>query len=446
MKFMKQYSLLTFIAFVAIFSTRISAQTRIQDEDTFDLPRVWELTEENHKKIRIIKLNAKEKTEQIKSAKINRLPNINLQGSYSRLSDMPLYENGLFNHPTTARINSTNYSSALTTDVSLYNGMTVTRGIKIQETELESIHLILQLSLSEARLETAKLFYTLIRYEHYKGLVEKEIKQDDKQLTEINSLYRNGIILKSDVLRSEVTLSNHQMLLTEINNNLVIVQQQLNLLMGRNELAPINPSYKDLDKALIAESTYEEYLQNAIHNAYNLRITDNDIHIGELQLKQIQAKILPKISMFAEYSFNYPQNKFYPYSNALYGIGQVGLKLNIPISNLYQIKHQKNSQKIFISKQMLEKEKVTDQIKNELRTSFVKYTETLQRITVAEKNISQSTETLRILRNSYFNQQSLLTDLLDAETQLLQAQFDLTTAQINAKIEYYEIQKVIGNL
>ncbi|GAQ15564.1 outer membrane component of tripartite multidrug resistance system [Myroides odoratimimus] len=334
----------------------------------------------------------------------------------------------------------------LATDVILYNGLSKNREIKIQEVALASIHSLLQLSLAEVKLESTKLFYTLIRHTHYKDLVEKEIKQDNKQLAEINSLYKNGTILKSDVLRSEVTLSNHQMLLTEIENNILIIQQQLNLLMGRDELAPLTPLYKDLKEEINLESSYESYLEKALQNAYELQIADNDIQRSELDLKQLQAKILPKVSLFADYSFNYPQSKAYPYADALYGMGQIGLKLNIPISNLYHTKHQKISQQSFISKQKVEREQKVDQLKNELRASYVKYTETLQRISVAEKNIKQTTETLRIIRNSYFNQQSLLTDLLDAETQLLQAQFDLTTAEINAKIEYYQIQKVIGNL
>ncbi|EKB07828.1 hypothetical protein HMPREF9711_00118 [Myroides odoratimimus CCUG 3837] len=443
---MKQNNFLYLIVFLLIIGQKALPQSITDDKNTFDLDRIWELTQKNHKKIKAIQLNEKAQQENIKNTKASQLPTINLQGSYSRLSDMTLYEDGFLNKPTTVRINSTNYSSMLATDVILYNGLSKNREIKIQEVALASIHSLLQLSLAEVKLESTKLFYTLIRHTHYKDLVEKEIKQDNKQLAEINSLYKNGTILKSDVLRSEVTLSNHQMLLTEIENNILIIQQQLNLLMGRDELAPLTPLYKDLKEEINLESSYESYLEKALQNAYELQIADNDIQRSELDLKQLQAKILPKVSLFADYSFNYPQSKAYPYADALYGMGQIGLKLNIPISNLYHTKHQKISQQSFISKQKVEREQKVDQLKNELRASYVKYTETLQRISVAEKNIKQTTETLRIIRNSYFNQQSLLTDLLDAETQLLQAQFDLTTAEINAKIEYYQIQKVIGNL
>jgi outer membrane protein TolC len=425
---------------------KASSQEIISNISHFDLEKVWKYTLENHKQLKTIELQLDNKQENIKSSKSSRYPNINLQGSYSRLSDMPLYDDGFLNKPTVVKINSTNYSSSLSSDILLYNGSIKTRDIKIQETELYSIKTLLKLSSAEVKLESTKLFYALIQNTYYKQLVEKEILQDEKQLKEIVSLYKNGTILKSDVLRAEVMLSNHQMLLTEINNDFLIIQQQLNLIMGRNDLEQIIPEYNEIDDISLINSSYEEYLGKALDNAFELKIADNNIQVEQLKLKQIESAIFPKLSLFADYNFNYPQSKSYPYSDALYGIGQVGLKLNIPISNLYHTKHQKNSQKISILEQEINKQKKTDQIKNELRASFVKFTETLERIEVAQKNINQTTETLRIIRNSYFNQQSLLTDLLNAETQLLQAQFDFTSAKIKAQVEYYQIQKIIGNI
>ncbi len=87
-----------------------------------------------------------------------------------------------------------------------------------------------------------------------------------------------------------------------------------------------------------------------------------------------------------------------------------------------------------------------DEIRNGVRAAYLHYTEALERIEIARKNIVQANETLRILKNSYFNQQSLLTDLLDAETQLLQSKFDLTSAQVRAQVQFYQLQKITGKI
>ena len=65
---------------------------------------------------------------------------------------------------------------------------------------------------------------------------------------------------------------------------------------------------------------------------------------------------------------------------------------------------------------------------------------------IAQQNIGQATENYRIVNSTYFNQLSLLTDLLDADNQLLQSRFDLVTAQVLAATQYYQLQKALGTL
>lgn len=421
------------------------SQEVAQSAATFDLQKVWQYTEDNYKKLAIIRLHAQDKQENIKQTQSSRLPTVQLEGSYGKRSDLSLYEDGFLHQPTVIPIRSTQYSTSLSTDLVLYQGNQKNRQLQIQKVELASIETQLQQTTAEAKIESTKLFYALVLHLNYQELVEKEIAQDEKQLKDILSLYENGTILKSDVLRAEVTLSNHNMLLKEIENNRVVVTQQLNLMMGRKDTDALLPQYADLDQ-LPTLVNYEEHLNQALLGAYSIQLANQEIEKGALTLKQISSSVLPKLSLFADYGLNYPQNKTYPYAQALYHIGQVGLKLNIPISNLYHTKHQKNSQQIVMLQQQIEKEQQQDQLKNELQTYVVKYQESLDRIALAEKTIRQTTETLRIIRNSYFNQQALLIDLLDAETQVLQARFSLTSAKINAKIEYYQIQKITGIL
>lgn len=413
--------------------------------DTFDLNKVWQYTEKNHKKVEILRLQTIEKQEDIKNTQNSKLPYVQVEGSYGKRSDLSLYEAGILHQPTEVPIQSTQYNTSLSADLLLYKGFQTKRAIQIQKVELTSLNTLVQQSIAEAKIESTQLFYGLILNIQYRELVEKEITQDEKQLKDIMSLYQNGTILKSDVLRSEVTRSNHQMLLKEIENRLTLITQQLNIIMGRKDTDSLIPLYSDLD-LIPGVANYEENLDQALEDAYGLQLADQKILREELALKQITSALLPKVSLFADYGFNFPQNKSYPYASTLYSVGQIGLKVNLSLSSFYHTHHQKKSQQIQIIQQQVEKEHKKDQIKQELQAYYVQYQESLDRIALAEKNILQTTETLRIIRHSYFNQQALLLDLLDAETQVLQAQFDLTSAQINAKIEYYQIQKVIGNL
>lgn len=426
---------------IALSVNSVSAQ-----DSLFSLQRIWEQAELYNKEFQLKKTDLLKSNEQVLDAKTGLLPEVNVSGSYGRLSDMPLYQHGLFNGPKVVAVNSTSYNAGVEATMTLYNGGKLTRDVEIRKTQLSSMENIQLLTLAEIKLKSAKYFFDLIRNEEFKHLVEKEITHDHKLLKDISSLYKNGTVLKSDVLRADLKLSNHQMLLTEIKNNITLATQQLNIIMGRSDDDSIIPNQPVNAFTNLDLLSYDDYLSLGMSQAYELRIAKDNIAIQKLQTKQINADILPKLSVYTGYSYNYPQSKYYPYADAIYGIGQIGLKLNMPLSNLYLTKHKRNMAKLSLENQVTLEEIKEDQIRNDIKTNYVRYTEALERIEVAKKSIVQSTEALRILTNSYFNQQSLLTDLLDAETQLLQAQFDLTAAQVGAQIQYYQLERIIGKI
>jgi outer membrane protein TolC len=201
-----------------------------------------------------------------------------------------------------------------------------------------------------------------------------------------------------------------------------------------------------LSLAAVPEKDYNGYLAEAYEHAFAFRISEKETALSELRLKEVKSNILPKVGLFAEYSYAYPQILFYPYAISLYGLGQVGVKAGLPISALYQNKHKKEAAKIALERQEIEHADTKDKVREEVRAGYLRYTEALERIRVAQENIMQAQENFRIVNNTYFNQLSLLTDLLDAETQLLQSRFDLTNAEVTAQLQYYQLLKATGNL
>ncbi len=87
-----------------------------------------------------------------------------------------------------------------------------------------------------------------------------------------------------------------------------------------------------------------------------------------------------------------------------------------------------------------------DNVRKQLKEAYLRYKEALIGIDVARVNVEQAKENYRIVNNTYFNQSSLITDLLDASVQLLQTRFDLATAEMAASLQYYQLQNVVGNL
>ena len=67
-------------------------------------------------------------------------------------------------------------------------------------------------------------------------------------------------------------------------------------------------------------------------------------------------------------------------------------------------------------------------------------------VTIYKLNETYAVENARILKDAYFNQTSLITDLLDADVLVLKSKFELKQAQINVFKNYYKLQYSKGTL
>ncbi len=415
-------------------------------EAGISLKQIWALADSSSKKIEIQQLDVQATDTKIKASKAERLPEISAQGTYAHVLPLPIYENGLFHAPSQFEVAPTYYRAGADAYVNLYNGGKTNTEIAAAKVENELSKVGLNERKQEIHYTSAVYFYDVYRNLSYKYLLEQDIKEREKQLAEINQLYKNGTILKSDVLRAELRLSKQHMLLTEIENSIKIAKQKLNLLLGRPYDEPLNLQISEEETDAVTLKQANDYFNEATASSLKIQVSEKEQQLAKLKLKQVKSNILPSLGFFAEYAYAYPQIQFYPYALSLYSNGMFGLKLKIPISSWYTNQHKVKEAEIKLHQHDVEDQDVRDHIRQEVSENYIRYKESVKRITVAEENIKQATESYRIVQNTYFNQLSLLTDLLDAETQLLQSKFELTTAKVNAKIQYYQLQKAIGNL
>ena len=127
-------------------------------------------------------------------------------------------------------------------------------------------------------------------------------------------------------------------------------------------------------------------------------------------------------------------------------MGIFGVRASIPLSELYINKPKERIAKINLEKEEVEHHHTDDKMREQVFQNYQRFKEALIRIDVNKKDIDQSAENARIVKQNYFNQSALITDLLDADIQLLESQFKYASSKIEAQIQYYQLQNVLGTL
>ena len=91
-----------------------------------------------------------------------------------------------------------------------------------------------------------------------------------------------------------------------------------------------------------------------------------------------------------------------------------------------------------------EEEQKKQKIRMEVRTAFLRHKEALQEVEALKLSVRQAQENYRIMQNRYLNQLAILTDLLDANSVLLNAELQLTNTRTHVIYTYYQLQKACG--
>jgi outer membrane protein len=432
---------------ISLTSHPLQAQSSTPEPATqpFTLAQVWDSIMVNAKLINMERLRVLSAAEYSADLKLDRLPDISASAAYSKLSNLLEYQNGLFNQSTRFPIAHTAYNLGASAYFNLFDGHRLNNNLKKAKINEDIQNQQVHLTLEDTRLLAAGYYLDLIRDQKFAVLLEQDIAEQKKVVVQIKAFYKSGVVLKSDVLRAELKISKQLLQLHQIEDQLALNSQKLNLLMGRPETVLISPQ-DELNTDSLQLDTYEEYLNRALSQAYEISISANEKNLKAIGLKEAKANVLPQLGLYADYGLNYPQGRLYPYAPSLYGLGSVGFKASYPLSALYKNRHKVTMARLNIHKEELKHGQLEDEIRNKTRAGYLALKEDMESIRVSRSNILQTTENLRILKNSYFNQTALMTDYLDADLQLLQSRFDLAAAQVAAQYHCYQLKKIFGQL
>ncbi|MES2276320.1 MAG: TolC family protein [Bacteroidota bacterium] len=374
------------------------------------------------------------------------LPAVNVSGAYQRFSDLTLFTEGL-SHSSTGPRKPTPNSAALGVDAlfNIYSGGRQRALQKEQTSRLDLTRLNTRDQSGNMALQTANQYLDLVRLNDLQKFIMDQLKRAETRLANINALYKNQKVTKSDVLRAEVTLANVQLSLQQNENDITIANQRLDVLINVPDSVRILP----VDSAGMPKPEVVSLLpmiEAAGVFSFSVQKAAENVEIQKARLRGVESANKPNVGFYTAYGVNYPNYLFSPPVNQAYAIGFVGLKAQYSISSLYHNKSKVTAGKLRVKELEIQQEAYSDNVRTEIKSYYIKYTEALTRISVNEHSVEQAQVNYRIVNTKYLNQLSLLTDLLDADNLYQESRFNLIKAQTDALSIYYHILYTSGNL
>ena len=425
---------------IALISNGLMAQ----EIHLVSLNEALKLAKENNRKILRSHLEIALSEQNIKERKELRLPDIELNGEYSRITNITEFKgNGFLKDKEVTKAIPEIYQVNSTFKMPIYAGNKINNAIKIASQENEIAKIKTEKTENDIELEVVANYLSIYKMMELQEIFEENIKEEKSRLKEVQSLQKHGTVTKNEVIRAELQLSDRELNALTNSKNIKIALHDLKTLIQ----IPENEEIAIDTKVVINESndldSYDFYLEKAFQNE-EMRMASQELNIKKTELKLVKGNYLPSVNFFGNYGFYYPNYKFFPPNPYLYTLGQVGIEAHFDISALYKNKTKVRQANTQIEWQQMHSEIIKDEIQDKLFKEHTQYQEILEKFVVVDKALDLANENYRIVKLKYLNQLVLITEMVDADNALLQAKYNKIATRLDAVLKHYELLHTAG--
>ncbi|MEO6524892.1 MAG: TolC family protein [Mucilaginibacter sp.] len=287
-------------------------------------------------------------------------------------------------------------------------------------------------------------YYNLYKVLQSKKVVAQNINSIDAQLKQAQRFFEQGLVTKNDVLRFQLQKSNIQLNGLDLESNRKIINYNIDVLLGLPETTEIKIA--DINEANHNLAPLSNYVDTALNTRQELRQLDLQNKYAATNIKSINAQRLPTVGVGANlYYINATGNPLPQSGNYIMPI-TLGVTAAWNFGTLWTNKNKEAEARIQLDETVINKSVTTDNLKDEVNRNYQNYKTAQDKIVLLETAIAQATENNKILESKYQSNIASVTDRVDAQTLLYQAQINLELAKADAGLAYYTLLKSTGKL
>lgn len=307
---------------------------------------------------------------------------------------------------------------------------------------------IVDLSIEQAK---EQIVYNIAAYYYQAQAFKIQIKmiQDNydrlSKITEIADVqYKNDMIKKLDL---DQLVINKKNLETQLNNAKIAYNQQINALKIIMGMTP-DADLKLVDEEIQVSSEQYDAANKNINNIAQ-RLLTSKLEISELEYKAVKAGYFPSLYMNFNTSINGQFDKFKfkePNSFVRYPYMLLGLSLNVPIFDGLKRSSQLKQKQVAMEQLKLDQEKTSRQLGLQYQNAV--YTIEQNRLNYAnqKENLDFANQFYDAIKYTYNEGMSNLTELINAENSLKDAQNNYLNSLMKIKISELDELYISGNI
>lgn len=427
------------LSLIALCSQYVCAQPK-----TMGMEEMFRLADENSQSIQVYKTGKEAAEVALKTAKAQRLPDINASLSASYLGNGKLWDRD-FSNPMTIDMPHFGNNFSLEAQQVIYAGGAINSGIELAELGRQSAELDWQKNRQEVRFLLTGYYLDLYKLYNQIQVLEKNLELTRQVITNMRARREQGTVLQNDITRYELQEETLKLQLAKVNDACKIINHRLVTTLHLPENTEIQPDTTLLEEQIRTLSE-KEWQSLAEQSNIDLQQTQVSIRINEQKVKLERSERLPKIALVAAEHLDGPITIEVPVLDNNFNYWYIGIGIKYNFSALFKNNHKLKQAKLNVKRAQETHLLMQEQIENSVQASFVDFLTAFTDLKTQQKSVELADQNYNVTSNRYQNDLALLTDMLDASNTKLSADLSLVNARINVIYNYYKMKYVTHTL
>ena len=198
--------------------------------------------------------------------------------------------------------------------------------------------------------------------------------------------------------------------------------------------------------AAYSHATEQEWQNRALASSPVLQQSELGIQASNQQLKLARSAMRPEVALMAVDNFAGPFTYDIPPIDKNFNIWYWGGAIRYSLSSLFKSNKSVRRAKSAVRQSMDSHVVAIEDVNNKVQEGYTLYEQSYADLRTQQKSVQLSSQNYAIMKDRYFSQLALVTDMIDASNVKLDAELREVDARINIVYAYYKMKYLAGEI
>jgi len=302
-----------------------------------------------------------------------------------------------------------------------------------------------EISIDDLYAQTSTLYFNIQSLEYAVSQFDESIEIMDRTLKMMEIIMENGILRKVDTGQIQVTKINLETEKGNLEHGLEVQKRLLKLQMGFEMTDDIKLYPLDID--YIEDIVYKETLKGFnVYDQLAYKMVKSQQQMLTYQKKSAVSETLPALVFTGTYSHNYLGDQFSGPTYQHFPVSMLMLNLKVPIFTGLSKNAKIRKADIELQKSQRDEELLIQSLTMGYNNARNQLDQNRRTVYSQRKNKELAQEVMSVTENNYSEGLSSLSDMLNANSSMIQAQMNYINALNKCVKAYIDLRKAEGTI